>query len=164
MVIVIIVVFASVFLEKPVAAVEYNDNYGILTVTVKDGVTGNWAKGVELTISNESGIVEKVSLPDPINQSSSIHFWLTPGTYRITVTENILGVQWTLYDQQVQVPKAEQKYYITVTAVVVPLEYVPWLCGAAIAISAALISLGLIRKFVKRPMKLPKNVPPQTPK
>lgn len=159
----IVFVLVLFFMVIPAYAQE-DDNYGILTVSVKDGVTGGPAQGVEIIIGNAGGVVERMSLPDPMNHSSTIHFWLRPGTYRVQITQNILGAQWVLYDKQVDVPKAEQHLYVTVSATVVPLEYVPWLCGAAIAISAALISFALIRKMLNNhKFKLPKNNPPPPP-
>jgi len=116
-----------------------------VTIYVKDGVTGTAAQGVTTSIESASGVtVQKLgTVPAGGTQVS-----LPTGSYNIIVQIDIFNYPVTLVSYSLDLTQSTT-VELTVTAIIVPIQYLPLLVYIAIIIIIIVIIYSIIRRLMK---------------
>ena len=114
------------------------------TIFVKDGVTGAPAKGVTVIIESATSTIETFNTVP----SSGIQVTLPQATYIVLVKIDIFGIPITLAHTTLDLPRMTT-LQITVSAQIVPIQYLPLLIYAVVAIIIVLIAVSIVYRVRK---------------
>jgi len=143
-----IIFLFGTLLMSGVAFAQQGQGQQSVKITVTDGVTGKAAEGVTTSILSSSGaIVQNLgTVPQGGTEVS-----LPSGQYSVIVQIGIFGFPVTLESYSFDTSKVTS-IEITVTAIIIPVQYLPLLIYVVVLIIILAIIISIIRRLL-RPKK-----------
>jgi hypothetical protein len=140
----------SILLLQTSSVFGQTDQQNILTVNVKDGVTGGTAEGVNINIVSSTGQEILTTATTP-GQPTQIQ--LPPGTYNVNIQLPLFGIPITVGSQTVTMNQTTNLAF-TISAIFIPMKYVALLIYIIVILLIIAIIVSVINGRRKKPEKI----------